>query len=223
MLEDVGVEGQEALKAASVLVVGAGGLGCPALQYLTAAGIGTIGIVEFDMVNESNIHRQILYGANDIGKLKSIIAKSILRNRNDKVNIEIFNLRLTGENAAKIFAPYDIVLDATDNYETRYVIDDACSESGKPMVHGAIYKHEAQVSVFNYNGGPSYRGYNPPEGAKRDNPDPSQLGLFGVLPGIAGVMMASEALKIVVKAGDILSGRVLIFDLMTNRYYTIDI
>ena len=161
MLPGIGEEGQEAIRKARVLVVGAGGLGCPVLQYLNAGGVGSIGIVEFDMVNESNIHRQILYGSNDLGKLKSIIARDILHKQSSLTQIEIYNIRLTEANAAKIISPWDIVVDATDNYETRYVIDDICSKTGKPMIHGAIYGNEGQVSVFNYHGSGSYRKYNP--------------------------------------------------------------
>lgn len=223
MLPDLGEAGQEAIKAGRVLVVGAGGLGCPVLQYLSAAGIGTIGIVEFDMVNESNIHRQILYGARDIGKLKSIIAKNILQNLNDLSAIEIFNVRLTDDNAARITEAYDIIIDATDNYETRFVIDRICSEKGKPMIHGAIYRHEGQVSVFNYKGGLSYSQYNQYDPAKKSNPLPSETGLIGVLPGITGTMMAGEAIKILTGIGDILSGKMLIFNILTNRYHTINL
>jgi adenylyltransferase/sulfurtransferase len=223
MLPDLGEAGQEAIKSGRVLVVGAGGLGCPVLQYLSAAGIGTVGIVEFDMVNESNIHRQILYGARDIGKLKSIIAKNILQNLNDLSAIEIFNVRLTDDNAARITEAYDIIIDATDNYETRFVIDRICSEKGKPMIHGAIYRHEGQVSVFNYKGGLSYSQYNQYDPAKKSNPLPSETGLIGVLPGITGTMMAGEAIKILTGIGDILSGKMLIFNILTNRYHTINL
>jgi sulfur-carrier protein adenylyltransferase/sulfurtransferase len=223
LFPDLGESGQEALKAGKVLVVGAGGLGCPALQYLSAAGTGSIGIVEFDMVNESNIHRQILYGAKDIGKLKSIIAKNILENLNDLSAIEIFNIRLTDDNARRITEGYDIIIDATDNYETRYVIDRICSEKGKPMIHGAIYRHEGQVSVFNYKGGLSYTSYNQNNSVKTGNPVPAETGLIGVLPGITGTLMAGEAIKIMTGTGDVLSDKMLIFNIMKNKYYTINL
>jgi sulfur-carrier protein adenylyltransferase/sulfurtransferase len=221
MLPELGESGQEAIKAGRVLVVGAGGLGCPVLQYLSAAGTGSIGIAEFDMVNESNIHRQILYGARDIGKLKSIIAKNILQNLNDLSDIEIFNVRLTDDNVARISEAYDIIIDATDNYETRYVIDRICSVKGKPMIHGAIYRHEGQVSVFNYKGGLSYSKYNQKNPAKTGNPVPAETGLIGVLPGITGTLMAGEAIKIMTGIGEVLSDKMLIFNIMTNRYHTI--
>lgn len=218
MLPDIGEEGQEAIRRARVLVVGAGGLGCPVLQYLNAAGVGVIGIVEFDMVNESNIHRQILYGGNDLGKLKSIIARDILNRLSDLTSTEIFNIRLTDANAEKIISSFDIVVDATDNFETRYVIDEACSKSGKPMIHGAIYGNEGQVSVFNYRGSCSYSDYNPKKTEKMRNPDPSQTGLFGMLPGVTGAMMAFEAIKIITGTGEVIADKVLTFNILTNRY-----
>lgn len=223
MLPDVGEAGQEAIRAAKVIVVGAGGLGCPVLQYLTAAGIGSIGIVEFDQVNESNIHRQVLYGCRDIGKLKSIIAKNILEKASELTSVEIFNLRLTSANAEKIFTAWDIVVDATDNYETRYVIDDVCLRAGKPMVHGAIYRSEGQVSVFNYKGGGSYSDYNPLSKSKVRNPAPAEHGLFGMLPGVTGGLMAMEVIKIITGTGEILAGKVLSFNIASNTFYTINI
>jgi sulfur-carrier protein adenylyltransferase/sulfurtransferase len=221
LLPEIGEKGQTAIKAGKVLVVGAGGLGCPVLQYLTSAGTGSVGIVEFDQVNETNIHRQILYGHMDIGKLKSIIAKNILEKKTDLTSIEIYNVPLTSANAERIFEPWDIIIDATDNYETRYIIDEVCNYSGKPMIHGAIYGHEGQVSVFNYQGGPSYSSYNPPGKSGIRNPVPSETGLLGVLPGVTGTLMASEAIKIMTGAGDLLSGKILIFNIMTSTFCTI--
>ncbi len=223
MLPEIGEKGQEAIKSGRVLVVGAGGLGCPVLQYLSAAGTGYIGVVEFDLVNETNIHRQILYGGRDIGKLKSIIAKNILEKLNDLNSVEIFNLRLTAENAARLISPFDIIVDATDNYETRYIIDSVCAEQGKPMIHGAIYKNEGQVSVFNYKGGPSYSSYNPYDGSKLKNPAPSEVGLLGMLPGITGTIMATEVVKIMTGVGDVLSNKILIFNIMSCSFKTISL
>ena len=222
MLPEIGLEGQEKLKAASVLVVGAGGLGCPVLQYLTAAGLGKIGIIEFDRVDESNLQRQVLYGSMDVGKLKSIIVRDRLDHLNSLVALEILNLRLEANNSKRIINDFDIIIDATDNYETRYVISDACVELGKPMVHGSIYKFEGQVSVFNYNGGPTYRCFNPYDKVRAaKNPKPSEIGLMGVLPGITGTYMANEVLKIITGKGEILSGKLLIFNIMTNMFRTI--
>jgi sulfur-carrier protein adenylyltransferase/sulfurtransferase len=216
-IPEIGIEGQERLKKASVLVVGAGGLGCPVLQYLVAAGIGRVGIAEFDTVSEENLQRQILYGSNDVGKLKSIIAKNQLEHLNSFVSLEIFNLRITTSNALTIFSNFDIIADATDNLETRYIINDACVILGKPMAHGAIYKYEGEVSVFNYMGGPTYRCFNPFSN-KKDvrNPAPAEVGIVGVLPGITGTYMANEIIKIITGTGKILSGKVLLLNISEN-------
>ncbi len=214
ILPEIGIEGQEKLKKSKILVVGAGGLGCPVLQYLSAAGTGCIGIAEFDMVNESNLQRQVLYGSMDVGKLKSIIAKNRLEHLNSFTQFEVFNLKIERPNANNIIKNFDVVVDATDNWEARYVIDEACSSLGKPMVHGAIYKTEAQVSVFNYNGGPSYSFYNPEQdGMNIRNPNPADVGLMGVLPGITGTMMANEVIKIITGTGQVLSGKLLVFNI----------
>jgi adenylyltransferase/sulfurtransferase len=222
MIPEIGITGQEKLKHASVLIVGAGGLGCPVLQYLTVAGIGSIGIVEFDKVDETNLQRQVLYGTLDVGKLKSIIAKNRLEHLNSFVGLEILNLRLGAANALSVLKNFDIIVDATDNYETRYIINDSCVILDKPMVHGAIYKFEGQVSVFNYNHGPTYRCYNPAliKGNYK-NPIPADVGLLGVLPGITGTYMANEVIKIITGTGTVLSGKVLIFNIMDNNFRTI--
>ena len=178
------------LKKAKVLVVGAGGLGCPVLQYLTAAGIGKLAVVEFDTVDETNLQRQVLYGSNDVGKLKSIIAKNRLEMLNPFADIEIINLRLSESNAIQTLKGYDIIVDATDNLSARYIINDSCVILDKPMVHGSIYKFEGMVSVFNYMGGPTYRCFNPEHKENEyKNPNSSQVGLFGALPGITGAYM----------------------------------
>ncbi len=219
LIPEIGISGQEKIKNASVLVVGAGGLGCPVLQYLVAAGIGKVGIVEFDTVDESNLHRQILYGSEDLNKLKSVIAKSRLESLNPFVEIEAFNLKLQTDNALRILSDYDVIVDATDNLESRYTISDGCVALGKPMVHGAIYKYEGAVSVFNYKGGPSYRCYNPliiNEDFK--NPQPSTVGLFGVLAGVIGTYAANEVIKIITGTGDILTGKVLLINILTNTF-----
>ena len=223
MIPSIGEKGQVKLKSARVLVVGAGGLGCPVLQYLCAAGVGNIGIVEFDVVSESNLQRQILYGSGDIGKLKSIITRERLIQQNSSVNIDVFNIRLEHSNAEEIIKEYDIVIDATDNYETIYVINDTCLVAGKPMVHGAIYKFEGQVAVFNYLEGPTYRCYNPKREISDKNPLPSEAGLLGVLPGICGTFMANETIKIILGLDTVLSGKLLTFNISNNSFYTIDI
>ncbi len=221
MISEIGIAGQEKLKKARVLVIGAGGLGCPALQYLAASGVGTIGIAEYDMVEESNLQRQVLYGSDDTGKLKSIIAKNRLENLNSLIEFELFNLRIDVSNSLKILKNYDIIVDATDNFDARYVISDSCVILNKPMVHGSIYKYEGMISVFNYNGGPTYRCYNP---ARVDeafrNPLPADVGLFGVLPGITGTIMANEVIKIITGTGEILSGKVLFFNILNYTFST---
>jgi adenylyltransferase/sulfurtransferase len=218
-LPGVGEEGQQKLKDASVLIIGAGGLGCPVLQYLTAAGTGNIGLVDFDMVSESNLPRQILYRADDRGKLKTIISKQRLNELNDHVNVEILNIRFNEKIALDLLDDYDIIVDATDNHESRYIINDACIVAGKPMVHGAIYRFEGQVSVFNYNNGPSYRCYNPETENDYNKPEPSENGMINVLPGITGTYMANEVIKIILQTGKVLSGEVLIFNILTNKHY----
>ena len=161
MISEIGIAGQEKLKNAKILVIGAGGLGCSVLQYLTVAGAGEIGIAEYDTVNETNLQRQVLYGSDDIGKLKSIIAKKRLQQINSFVEFEIFNLRVDVSNSLNLLKNFDIIVDATDNFDTRYIINDSCVILNKPMVHGSIFKYEGLVSVFNYKGGATYRCYNP--------------------------------------------------------------
>ncbi len=224
MLPEIGVAGQEKLKKARILVVGAGGLGCPVLQYLTAAGIGKICIMEFDTVDETNLQRQVLYGSDDVGKLKSIIAKNRLEHLNLLGKTEIINLRLEAGNATDTIKDFDLVVDATDNLETRYIINDSCVILNKPMVHGSIFRYEAVVSVFNYQGGPTYRCFNPPsKDINSRNPKPSDVGLFGVLPGIAGTLMANEVLKIITDTGEVLSGKILFFNIFNNTFKTMTI
>jgi adenylyltransferase/sulfurtransferase len=224
MLPEIGVAGQEKLKKARVAVIGAGGLGCPVLQYLVAAGVGKVALVEFDMVDEANLQRQLLYGSNDAGKLKSIIARERLQHLNSMADIEIFNIRLDSTNSMRILEGYDIVVDATDNLETRYIINDTCVILGKPMVHGAIYKYEGQVSVFNYKGGPTYRCYNPPQdSSKFRNPLPADVGIMGVLPGVTGTIMANEVIKIITGTGNVLNGKMLMFNISDYSFHLIKI
>lgn len=218
LLPEIGVEGQEKLSQAKVLIVGAGGLGCPLLQYLAAAGIGKIGIIEFDLVDESNLQRQVLYGSADIGRLKSIMAKDRLSHLNSFVETELYNLRCDRSNALQIFEQYDIIADATDNEESRYIINDACVILGKPMVHGSVYRSEGIVSVFNYRGGPTYRCYNPQSKSDSRNPSPAAVGLLGVLPGITGTYMANEVIKIITETGELLAGKILLFNIRNNSF-----
>jgi len=222
MIPEIGINGQEKLKTSKVLVVGAGGLGCPVLQYLAVAGVGHISIAEFDMVDETNLQRQVLYGSDDVGKLKSIIAKNRLEHLNSLCDFGIINLKIDASNALSILNGFDVIVDATDNLEARYVINDACVILNKPMVHGSIYKFEGMVSVFNYHGGSTYRCFNPvsPKNNTR-NPKPSDVGLFGVLPGITGTLMANEVIKIITSTGEILSGKILLINIFSNTFKTI--
>ena len=223
MLPEIGTEGQEALKEAKVLVVGAGGLGCPVLQYLAAIGVGKLGIIDFDNVDEENLQRQVLYGLHDLGKLKAIIAKTRLQHLNPLVDYEIINIRMDKENALEIIHQYDIVVDATDNYPTRYLINDACVILKKPMVYGSIFKFEGQLSVFNYKEGPTYRCLYPTIPGKREAPDPSEIGVIGVLPGIIGSFQANEVIKMIIGKGKILSGKLLVINILDPSMYTVNI
>jgi adenylyltransferase/sulfurtransferase len=215
ILSEIGLEGQDKLDAAKVLVIGAGGLGCPVLQYLAAAGIGTIGIVDFDTVDISNLQRQVLYGTSSLGKNKAEAAKQRLQDLNNEIIINTYPEKLTHKNAVNLFKQYDIVVDGSDNFETRYLVSDASVIANKPLVFGAIFKFEGQVSVFNYNNGPSYRCLFPNPPKKDAVPNCSEIGVLGVLPGIIGSMQANEVLKIILGIGHILSGKVLCYNALT--------
>lgn len=224
MLPGIGISGQEKIKRAKVLVVGAGGLGCPVLQYLAAAGVGKIAIAEFDTVDEANLQRQVLYGSGDLGKLKSIIAVTRIELLNNLIETEKINLRIDASNSLQVLKDYDIIVDATDNFKTRYIINDSCVILNKPMVHGAVYKYEGEVSVFNHQGGPTYRCYNPQINDKNfKNPHPAEVGILGVLPGITGTFMANEVLKIITETGNLLSGKVLIFNIYSYAFKILEI
>lgn len=213
LLPEMGLAGQEKLKAARVLVVGAGGLGCPVLQYLVAAGVGNIGIVDDDTVDMTNLHRQILYSANDVGKNKAITAVEKLNVLNPFVHLTPYPDHLTAENAAELINNYDLVIDGSDNFETRYLVNDFCVELGKPFVFGSILRFEGQVSVFNYQNGPTYRCLFP-DAEEGDNC--AEAGVIGILPGIIGTYMANEAIKVICQIGEPLSGRLLVINTLTN-------
>jgi adenylyltransferase/sulfurtransferase len=223
VLSEIGFDGQMKISNAKILVIGAGGLGCPALQYLAAAGIGTIGVIDFDNVNESNLQRQVLYGKSSLGKNKALAAKQRLEDLNDSIKINAYPEKLTYQNADSLFSMYDIVVDGTDNFESRYLINDVSLTTNTPLVYGGIFKFEGQVSVFNYQQGPSYRCLfpNPPE--KDSIPNCSDVGVLGVLPGIIGSLQATEVIKIVLDLGDILSGKVLYYNSLTTRMWTINL
>ena len=211
-LPEVGKEGQIRLKSARVLVVGAGGLGSPLALYLAAAGIGTLGLVDFDDVDSTNLQRQILHGTKDVGRPKLDSARDRLADVNPNVNVVTYPVRLDSDNAMEILAGYDVVVDGTDNFPTRYLVNDACILSGKPNVYGSIFRWEGQVSVFGVPGGPCYRCLfrePPPPGLV---PNCAEAGVLGVLPGVIGSLQALEVIKIVLGTGNTLSGRLLIFD-----------
>ena len=212
ILDKVGIEGQKRLKKARVLVIGAGGLGCPVLLYLTAAGVGNIGIIDFDTVDESNLQRQVIFTTEDIGKNKALTAKERLLARNNCIQITAFPERLTNENALELFSQYDIIIDGTDNFSTRYLVNDACVITNKPLVYGAIFKFEGQVTVFNYQNGPTYRCLFPTPPKAGSVPSCSDVGVLGVLPGLIGLQQANEALKIILQIGEILSGKLTIYN-----------
>lgn len=216
-LNEIGLKGQNKICNAKVLVIGAGGLGCPALQYLAAAGVGTLGIVDFDRVEESNLQRQVLYGKSSLGMNKAIAAKKRLQDLNDSICIHTYPHKLNSSNALKLFEAYDIVVDGTDNFDSRYLICDASIISNKPVVFGSIYKFEGQVSVFNFKDGPTYRCLFPDPPLQDDAPNCSATGVIGVLPGIIGSLQANEVLKIILKLGNVLSGQLYCYNSKTNE------
>lgn len=220
-LDGVGAEGQQKLQNASVLIVGVGGLGCPAAMYLAGAGVGKIGLMDHDKVDITNLHRQVLYTEQDLGKLKAEAAKASLQQRNSEVNFEVFTEPLTIDNAEEIFKNYDIILDGTDNFETKYLINDAAILSSKPWVYASIYKNEGQLSVFNYQDGPSYRCVFPK--TTRQNVSCEATGVLGVLPGILGTLQAAEVLKIILGQGDVLSGKLKLINMMQASEQLINI
>lgn len=212
ILPEVGPEGQARLKESAVLVVGAGGLGSPLLMYLAAAGVGRIGIVEYDTVDLSNLQRQVLYTTFDVGQPKAEVAASHLSALNPHVQVEAHPVRLTSQNALDLFARYDLIVDASDNFPTRYLVNDAAVLVDKPLVYGAIHRFDGQVSVFHYQGGPCYRCLFPKPPKPGSVPSCAQAGVFGVLPGVVGSLMAAEVLKLLLGIGRPLSGRLLLYD-----------
>lgn len=215
LLDKVGINGQEKLKQAKVLVIGAGGLGCPVLMYLTAAGVGTIGVIDFDTVDETNLQRQVLFNVNDIGKNKALAAKEKLIAQNPYINLIAYSEKLTNQNVLELFAKYDIIVDGTDNFSTRYLVNDACVISNKPLVYGAIFKFEGQVTVFNLNDGPTYRCLFPSPPTPGSVPSCSDVGVLGVLPGIIGMQQANEVLKIILGIGNVLSEKMLVYNALS--------
>lgn len=218
IMPEVGVEGQRKLKAAKVLCIGAGGLGSPAAMYLAAAGVGTLGIVDFDVVDFSNLQRQIIHGTPDVGRAKLQSAKDRLNALNPNVHIETYDEALSSANAMRLFAPYDVILDGTDNFPTRYLVNDACVLSGKPNAYGSIFRFEGQASVFATKNGPCYRCLYPEPPPPGLVPSCAEGGVFGVLPGIIGVIQATETIKLILGVGEPLIGRFMIYDALRMRF-----
>ncbi|NIJ53082.1 HesA/MoeB/ThiF family protein [Dyadobacter arcticus] len=213
LLPELGIRGQEMLKLAKVLVIGAGGLGCPVLQYLAAAGVGTLGIVDDDVVDMTNLHRQILYSAADVGKNKALTAAEKISVLNPFVTTATYPVRLSDSNAEEIINGYDFVIDGSDNFPTRYLINDFCVKLGKSFVFGSILRFEGQVSVFNYKNGPTYRCLFPDIS---DEDNCAEAGVIGILPGLIGSYMANEAIKLICDIGEPLSGKLLVINSLTN-------
>ncbi len=215
ILNQIGEEGQLKLKQAKVLVIGAGGLGCPVLQYLTAAGVGTIGIIDGDTVDQSNLQRQILYTIDDVGKSKAQTAADRLSKLNPFVNFNIYSTYLSKNNSLEIFDQYDLIVDGTDNFPTRYLVNDACVITNKPLVFGSIYTFQGQVAVFNYKGSATYRCLYPTPPSAGSVPNCSEIGVLGVLPGIIGSLQANEVIKLITNIGTPLVNKLLYFDALS--------
>ncbi len=218
ILPEVGLDGQKKLKVASVLCVGTGGLGSPLLLYLAAAGIGRIGIVDFDIVDQSNLHRQVIHSESWVGKPKIESAKSRILEINPHCQVDLYETRLSAENALGIFEPYDVVVDGTDNFPTRYLVNDACVLLGKPNVYGSIFRFEGQATVFNYQDGPNYRDLYPEPPPPGLVPSCAEGGVLGVLPGIIGVIQANETIKVILGTGNTLSGRLLLYNALEMTF-----
>lgn len=199
MLPEIGDAGQEKLKKAKVLVIGAGGLGCPILQYISTAGVGIIGIVDFDKIEIHNLHRQILYTEKQIGKSKATTAKSVLESLNPLINVTAFEEKLTSQNAKRLIEAFDIVVDGSDNFATRYLVNDTCVSLGKTLVYGSILGFDGQLAVFNHNGSKNLRDLFPEPPNPKEVPNCNLNGVMGTLPGIIGTMMAHETLKLILE------------------------
>jgi adenylyltransferase/sulfurtransferase len=221
LIPDVGLEGQRKLKSASVLLVGTGGLGSPAALYLAAAGVGHIGIVDYDVVEASNLQRQIIHGTDRVGKLKVESARQRMLELNPLIQVDAFNEVFTAQNARRIAEGYDILVDGTDNFPTRYLINDLCALTGRPYVYGSVYRFEGQVSVFDARSGPCYRCLFPEPPPPGSVPSCAEGGVFGVLPGIVGTIQAAETIKLILGMKDSLVGRLLLVDGQEMRFQEI--
>ena len=218
IMPEVGMEGQLKIKQAKVLCIGTGGLGAPLGLYLAAAGVGRIGLVDFDVVDTTNLQRQVLFGTSDVGRPKTEAAAERLRNLNPDIRIDTFETQLTSANALELFKDYDIIVDGTDNFPTRYLVNDACVITGKPNVYGSIFRFEGQITVFGYPGGPCYRCLYPEPPPPGLVPSCAEGGVLGVLPGIVGTIQAAETLKLIIGKGEPLIGRLLLFDALAMKF-----
>lgn len=223
IMPDVGVAGQGRLKASRVLVVGTGGLGSPVLLYLAAAGVGTIGIVDFDVVDESNLHRQIIHGQSDIGAAKVTSAQQSIAEINPHVTVTTYNTALTSDNALEIVADYDLVIDGTDNFPTRYLVNDACVLLRKPNVYGSIFRFDGQLAVFWADEGPCYRCMFPEPPPPGMVPNCAEGGVFGVLPATIGSGQATEAIKLITGVGEPLVGKIQLYDALASSWHTVNV
>jgi len=223
LLSEIGNEGQQKIKNAKLLVVGAGGLGSTVLTYLTAAGIGKIGIIDNDSVSESNLHRQVIYKQADVGKPKVELARKHLSELNSNTNFETYQTFLSKQNAIEIIKNYDIVVDCCDNLPTRYLINDACVICNKPFVYGSVYKYEGQVSVFNFKNGPTYRCLYPQMSSNQKQTNPSFEGITGIVPSVTGSLQTNEVIKMICNFGNILSGKLLIINTLNYTTFTLTI
>ncbi len=218
IMPEVGMDGQLKLKQAKVLCIGTGGLGAPLGLYLAAAGVGRIGLVDFDAVDFTNLQRQVLFGTSDVGRPKITAAADRLQNLNPEIQIDAYETHLTSENALDLFKDYDIIVDGTDNFPTRYLVNDACVLLGKPNVYGSIFRFEGQITIFGYQGGPCYRCLYPEPPPPGLVPSCAEGGVLGVLPGIVGTIQAAETLKLIIGKGDPLVGRLLLFDALAMKF-----
>lgn len=212
IMPEVGIEGQRRLKAASVLLIGTGGLGSPLALYLAAAGIGRIGLVDYDVVDETNLQRQVIHGQDSVGRLKVESARQRMLDINPFLQVDLYNEPLTSANALQLFAPYDVIIDGTDNFPTRYLVNDACVRLGKPNVYGSIFRFEGQVSVFYAKAGPCYRCMFPTPPPPGLVPSCAEGGVLGILPGTIGTLQATEAIKLILGIGEPLIGKMLLYD-----------
>lgn len=218
IMPEVGMKGQRKLKAASVLLIGAGGLGSPLAMYLAAAGVGRIGLVDYDVVDYSNLQRQVIHGTSDVGRPKLESAKARINDINPHVQVDTYEVPLTSDNALEIFRPYDVIVDGTDNFPTRYLTNDACVLLGKPNVYGSIFRFEGQVSVFFAQEGPCYRCLFPEPPPPGLVPSCAEGGVLGVLPGTVGAMQATEAIKLILGIGEPMIGRLLLYDALNMEF-----